>query len=70
MFDKYMFALGRGVRSAMNALDDKPEPADPSCACRAESTEIACEADELRGATLVSSDLQASLHAKLWVLLA
>jgi dihydropteroate synthase len=30
MFDKYMFALGRGVRSAINALDDKPEPADPA----------------------------------------
>lgn len=30
MFDKYMFALGRGVRSAMNALDDKPAPVDPA----------------------------------------
>jgi dihydropteroate synthase len=31
MFDKYMFALGRGVRSAMNALDEpKTEPADPA----------------------------------------
>ena len=31
MFDKYMFALGRGVRSAINALDDpKAEPVDPA----------------------------------------
>ena len=52
MFDKYMFALGRGVRSAMNALDDKPEPADPAQARDVTPRAPALEAPALPGIAL------------------
>lgn len=49
---------------------DGPAPADPSCACRAESTDAACEVNHVRGAKLVGSDFQTCPHAELWILLA
>lgn len=52
MFDKYMFALGRGVRSAMNALDDKPAPADPEQARDITPRAPALEAPALPGVAL------------------
>lgn len=52
MFDKYMFALGRGVRSAMNALDDKLEPADPAQARDVTPRAPALEAPALPGIAL------------------
>jgi dihydropteroate synthase len=47
-----MFALGRGVRSAMNAFDDKREPADPAQARDVTPRAPALEAPALPGIAL------------------
>lgn len=53
MFDKYMFALGRGVRSAINALDEpKTEPADPAHARDVTPRAPALDAPALPGIAL------------------
>ena len=53
MFDKYMFALGRGVRSAINALDEpKTESADPAHARDVTPRAPALDAPALPGIAL------------------